>query len=387
MSRLARATRLVWLLLLAMGVARVSAEEPGAAHDNSSRPYVDAEGVAHLPAMTVPPSLFMSPQARSRFIRLFSHPAGRASAPAAPPDVRAVREEDEQKNAPYVIRAQALYPVDIEPKVIGGVRTRVITPKAGVAPQNRERVLINLHGGGFLWGEGNGAMAESIPIAGVGRITVITVAYRMAPEFKFPAASEDVAAVYRELLKRYRPSDIGIYGCSAGGILAAEAVAWFQKEGLPPPGAIGTFCGSIAPLGGDSSHLATALLGDPPLAAADSDSFRSMPYFRDASPEDPLVLPVRSDKVLSRFPPTLLITGSRDFTASSLFHAQAALTRVGVEAELHVWDGMWHAFFFDPDLPESQEVYRVVAGFFERHLGAATERHSDAGTPPGMARR
>jgi monoterpene epsilon-lactone hydrolase len=40
-----------------------------------------------------------------------------------------------------------------------------------------------------------------------------------------------------------------------------------------------------------------------------------------------------------------------------------------VDAELPVWDGMWHAFFFDPDLPESREVYRVVVGFFERHLG------------------
>jgi len=95
-----------------------------------------------------------------------------------------------------------------------------------------------------------------------------------------------------------------------------------------------------------------------------------MPYFSEASSSDPLVLPISSQRVLSRFPPTLLIAGSRDFTVSSLFHAQAALTSVGVEAELHVWDGMWHAFFMDPGLPESQQVYRVVAKFFDRHLGA-----------------
>jgi len=81
------------------------------------------------------------------------------------------------------------------------------------------------------------------------------------------------------------------------------------------------------------------------------------------------VFPANSTAVLARFPPTLLIAGSRDFTVSSLFAAQAALANTGVEAELHVWDGMWHAFFFDPDLPESQEVYRVVARFFDRHLG------------------
>jgi len=70
------------------------------------------------------------------------------------------------------------------------------------------------------------------------------------------------------------------------------------------------------------------------------------------------VFPANSKAVLARFPPTLLIAGSRDFTVSTLFAAQAALTNAGVEAELHVWDGMWHAFFFDPDLPESQGSLR-----------------------------
>ena len=136
------------------------------------------------------------------------------------------------------------------------------------------------------------------------------------------------------------------------------------------PGAIGTFCGSAGSLGDDSSHLASLLVGELPFAAADTGSLSLMPYFSEASSSDPLVLPISSQSVLSRFPPTLLIAGSRDFTVSSLFHAQAALTNVGVEAELHVWDGMWHAFFMDPDLPESQQVYRVVVKFFDRHLGA-----------------
>ena len=72
---------------------------------------------------------------------------------------------------------------------------------------------------------------------------------------------------------------------------------------------------------------------------------------------------------MAKFPPTLLIAGSRDSTVSSLFRTQALLSKLGVDAELHVWDGMWHAFFMDPDLPESQEVYRVVVSFFARHLG------------------
>jgi monoterpene epsilon-lactone hydrolase len=208
--RVATWKRLTWLLLLSTVVQGV----PRAGEDSGSRPRVDADGVAQLPAISVPPSRFMSPEARKKFIGQFSNPE------AGPPpgaDVRQLREYDERKNAPFVARAETLYPVNIEQKLIGGVRTEVITPKAGIARKNRGRVLINLHGGAFLWGEGNGAKTESIPIAGVGKITVITVAYRLAPEFKFPAASEDVAAVYRELLKEHRAADIGIYGCSAGG--------------------------------------------------------------------------------------------------------------------------------------------------------------------------
>lgn len=193
--------------------------------------------------------------------------------------------------------------------------------------------------------------------------------YRQGPENKFPAASEDVAAVYRELLRTYAPANIGIYGCSAGGILTAEAVAWFQKVKLPRPGAIGTFCGSASGFGGDSVYVAFPLAAQNALPGAREGALSFSPYFSDASLQDPLVLPINSVDVLRKFPPTLLIAGSRDFAVSSLFHTQAALTNVGVETELHIWDGMWHAFFIDPELPESKEVYKVIVKFFDRHLG------------------
>jgi epsilon-lactone hydrolase len=370
-----RSMRLLLLgsLLLAVTAPVASAPVPQMGGNLHPQPWVGPDGVAHLAVTGVPPSRFMSAESRAKFIQQFAkpEPARHEAEDSGPPDTKARREGDERKNAPLVARAEELYPVNIAPRVIGGVHTRVITPKAGVAPKNRARVLINLHGGGFIWGEGNGALTESIPIAGLGRITVITVAYRMGPESTFPAASEDVAAVYRELLKDHRAADIGLYGCSAGGVLAAESVAWFEKEKLPIPGAIGTFCGSAMVIGGDSSHVAPLLVGELPSKDADTGSVSSNAYFRNASASDPLVQPGVSAQVLSRFPPTLMITGSRDFMASSVFAAQAALTRAGVDAELHVWDGMWHAFLMDPDLPESKEAYQVVVRFFDRHLGAA----------------
>jgi len=99
----------------------------------------------------------------------------------------------------------------IEKRTIGGVKTEYITPREEVLPENRRRILINLHGGAFMWGGGSGGEVESIPIASGGRINVIAVNHRLAPENKFTAASQDIATVYRALLKEYSPSNIGMH--------------------------------------------------------------------------------------------------------------------------------------------------------------------------------
>jgi len=321
-----------------------------------------AQSTLHVESFDIPFSSFASPEARRKAAHMLR--------PANPPnadDISNVRAFYARFSDQQAARMKLMYPVNIETQTIAGVKTEIITPKEGVATKNRRRVLINLHGGGFMWGEGSGAEVESIPIASLGKIEVITVFYRLAPENNFPAASEDVAAVYKSLLAKYPPANIGIYGCSAGGVLTAEAMAWFDKVHLPLPGAIGTLCGSIAPFDGDSAYIAPLLdgvKGQPaPLTMA------SLPYFRGADPHDPLVFPINSPSLLAKFPPTLLIAGSRDFAFSSLLKTQAVLTDANVEADLHVWDGMWHAFFVDPDLPESREVYDVITRFFDRHLG------------------
>jgi acetyl esterase/lipase len=261
-----------------------------------------------------------------------------------------------------------LYPVKLSTQTIAGVGADVAEPAGGIAPENRKRVLINLHGGGFLWGAHSGALVEAIPVAAVGRIKVIGVDYRQGPEHVFPAATDDVVAVYRELLKTYPAANIGIYGCSAGGMLTGEVVARLIKDDIELPGAIGTFCGSIAPFGGDSAYVAPALSGDPVGSGPISITER-LPYFKGARADDPLVIPSNSPAMLKKFPPTLLITGTRDFAMSSVLQSQRLLTNAGVETDLHVWDGMWHSFFSDPELPESKEAYAVMVGFFDRHLG------------------
>jgi monoterpene epsilon-lactone hydrolase len=180
--------------------------------------------------------------------------------------------------------------------------------------------------------------------------------------------------VYRELLKTYSAKNIGIYGCSAGGMLVGMASAWFQKHDLPQPGAIGIFCAGaalpdrqpVAGFGGDADYTA-APLGEarlPPPAAG----IAPLPYLEGADPHDPLAAPAASDAVLARFPPTLIITGTRAFELSSAVYTHTQLVRLGVEAELHVWDGMFHGFYYNPDVPESREAYNVMTAFFDRWL-------------------
>lgn len=349
-----------WLCLIACLGALLS----GASLAAAQPPGVDSRGTATAAGFSVPYSIYASPQARRMFQRVLDE--GQHAPPLTGP-ITASRAYYDRINTDRAERMRRLYPVKIEQRTIGGVPTQVVTPAQGIDPTHQHRVLINLHGGAFLWGAGSGGLVESIPIASLGRIKVITVDYREGPEHTFPAASEDVAAVYRALLKHYSARNIGIYGCSAGGFLTAESIAWFIAKKLPVPGAIGTFCGSITALGGDSAYVAPVLNGEP--APTTILKLTDLPYFKGAKPSDPLVFPANSPALLAKFPPTLLITGTRDFTMSSVIQSQRLLSAAGVDAELHVWDGMWHSFFSDPEMPESREAYQVIVDFFGRKLG------------------
>jgi len=345
----------VWLLV--MTALAIGPASPGEA-DNVKGATVE------VPAFSLPYSSYASGEAQRRFEQQ------RAETP--PPlggDLAVQRAYYDGVNRDRVARMRAVYPVTIRHERIGGVEVDRVVPEGGVTDEGR--ILINLHGGAFLWGAGSGGLVEAIPIASLGRIEVVSVDYRQGPEWRFPAASQDVAAVYRALLKAHDPARIGLYGCSAGGVLAAQAVAWFQKENLPRPGAIGTFCGSTVDMAGDSARLAVAATGGKPDIPL---SLSALPYLASARPDDPLVFPGLSPAVLARFPPTLLITGTRDFAMSSVVHSNELLAAAGVSTELHVWEGMGHAFFSDPELPESKAAYAAIVRFFDRTLSRSPQR-------------
>ncbi|MGC4029800.1 MAG: alpha/beta hydrolase fold domain-containing protein [Steroidobacteraceae bacterium] len=323
-------------------------------------------GALPVPAFELPPSSYTSPEARAVQQRALDNPD-----PAFGQDIAAARTFYGRFNDQQLAQMRQRYPVQIRQERMGGVIVHRVVPASGIHPANRRRVLINVHGGAFMWGSGSGALVEAIPIAAAGGIEVITVDYRLAPEHRFPAASEDVAAVYAALLKTYSAASIGIYGCSAGGIITAQAIAWFDARGLPMPGAIGTFCATGAPYGGDSAVLSGPLSGRATLPRV-QDTLANA-YMSGVAATDPLGYPINSLPLLARFPPTLLLAGSRDFAASALTLMHRKLLTAGVASELVLFDGLGHAFFMRPELPESQEAYALIWRFFDRRL--ASESH------------
>jgi acetyl esterase/lipase len=338
------------------------------AEDQPAQVLVETDGTVHAPGMVVPVSSYLSPEARAYMAEHLHQMQS--------PEMLVQNDGVPVFMEGYLARQRAVFAFKKAEATFAGVHVFDYTPADGIATENQNRVLINLHGGGFSGCFPGCAELESIPITTLGRIRVVSVDYRQGPAHKFPAASEDVAAVYRELLKTYPARNIGIYGCSAGGMLTGMAVAWFQANDLPRPGAIGVFCAGLTMasngFGGDSMYwngpYGEARLPPPP-PADDVPRVPRLGYLEDADPRDPLVSPGSSDDVLRAFPPTLIITGTRGFEMSSSVYAHSRLVILGVESALHVWEGLFHGFFYSPDVPESRDCYAVIVNFFAKHLG------------------
>jgi len=362
-------TQLRAILLLSASLLPVAGQDQRPSQNDV---VIDNDGTVHVPAQAVPMSSFLSPEGKAYVTQ---HLKDMQNPPKSENGVPGFMKG-------YIERAKVLFPVDLQETKIAGVHVYVYTPKAGISAAHRNHILINLHGGGFSGCWPACAELESLPVAVLGKIRVISVDYREGPQYKFPAASEDVAAVYKELLKDHTPQNIGIYGCSAGGMQTAMSIAWFEKHNLPRPSSIGILCaGAGSPtgsgFGGDAAYTAGPLgegRGGPPPPQANARPDQApgeggLGYLAGTDPKDPLVAPINSPETLAKFPPTLIITATRGFEMSGALYTHAQLVKLGVEADLHVWDGLFHGFFYNPDVPESRDAYDVMVKFFDRHLG------------------
>jgi acetyl esterase/lipase len=345
------------LLCSPLMIAQPPARQPTSAAQAPSRDssYIDANGTAHI-TRVVPVPQDLSREA-TKFIS--------ESVPdEAPPESLAARRSHMEE---WAVRSNAewskLCPNKIENTTLAGVPVRVVTPD-NMAAGNRDKVLMNLHGGGF--NADSGSYAESIPIAGYTGIKVVAVLYRLAPENPFPAAVDDAVAVYKELLKTYKSDHIIVYGTSAGAVVTAELAVKLKQLSLPMPAALGIFSAldSFARMG-DSYAMYTlrGLAGhlEPP------DSGVHDPYYvGSADPKDPVLSPIYAD--LRGMPPALFISSGRDALLSGTTNLHRAYLRAGVDARLVVFDALPHAFWYHSELPESIEANHVMADFFLARL-------------------
>lgn len=351
-------------IVLCTTIVRVAAQDAPA-----PRPTFEKDGTTNVPAFALPPSAMMSKEAAEALKARAGQPAFEMPANL---DIGMIRMGMEMVLAPSVKLMREKYPADIVEEKIGGVPTRIVTPK-GVKTKP-DRVLINLHGGGFSMCADACAILESLPIAAVGGYKVVSVNYRQGPENRFPAASEDVASVYRQLLKQYKASQIGIYGCSAGGSLSAQAAAWFATHNMPQPGAIGIFgAGAVRFASGDSAYISGYVDGSfppPPKPGIKLSPMMKtmMSYFEGADVNGPLVSPASHPDILAKFPPTLLITGTRAPDLSPAIYTHSQLVKAGVPGDLIVGEGLGHCYIYAAQYPESQDAYSAIAKFFDKHL-------------------
>jgi epsilon-lactone hydrolase len=257
--------------------------------------------------------------------------------------------------------------VKVEKTNIDGVRVFIVTPET-VAPENRNRQLIHMHGGCYVLNPGEAGLPEAIFMAGFGRIKVISVEYRMPPEAYFPAALDDGITVWKAALKTTDAKNMAIFGTSAGGALTLEMVLKANELGLPLPGAIapGTPMSDVTKVG--DTFYTNAMLDNVLVSPNGFCDDGAKVYANGHDMKDPLLSPVYGD--MKGFPPTILTSGTRDLLLSNTVRVHRKLRQAGVEATLQVYEGMSHAHYLrDDTAPETREVFEEIARFFDAHLG------------------
>jgi acetyl esterase/lipase len=179
--------------LLALPLS-VAAQTTAANAPQSNASYIDAQGTAHI-SRVVPVPKTVSPEAQ----KSLAQPASDAPVAESLAERRTKTDAWQAKAGEAYRQA---YPATITSDTIAGVPVRVITPPV-IGNGKNAHVLLNVHGGGF--NSDSGSLTETIPIANLTQTKVIAVLYRLAPEHPFPAAVDDTVAVYKELLKSYKP--------------------------------------------------------------------------------------------------------------------------------------------------------------------------------------
>jgi epsilon-lactone hydrolase len=357
---------------------QVLSQGPGAYRDLT----VNKDGSVTVKNATVPLPGLMSEGSKQVLMRTkpTEGPGAPVPVPSDIPNMAELRRVYNENLKPNVDHMRQAFPVDIEETTIDGIPAAIVTPKAGIPERNKNRLFLNGPGGGFRTGVRGNGLLISIPVAATLGVKVVTITYRQGPEYRFPAGSEDLLKVWNHFTKTYKPQNIGMVGCSAGGSLISQTTAILIKEGKPTPGVLGVYCAGLGNTGGgDSSFFSALSVTNAPQGLLQSGNPSAPPSPAPAAPEPTyldgidrtqfIVSPTVDETQLKKWPPTIFFTGTRDFAMSGALFSYRKLIKVGIDSQIMVFDGLYHGFMTNPDFPESQEGYKIAAAFFDKHLG------------------
>lgn len=323
------------------------------------------QGVRHVPEKDIPiPTVDVSPQAQAAigapYLPVFNtHPKNSA-------EWKKFVESYADQGLSQLTALKENLRVTVTPTTIAGVKAFIVTP-ASIPEKNKNRLLLHVHGGGYVFGPGEAGTFEAVLMAGIGGFKIISVDYRMPPDFPYPAALDDAMAVWKELTKTTNPKNMAIFGASTGGGLTLAMILRAKDEGLPLPAAIApsTPWSDLADIG--DSYKTNEWLDNVLVTWNGWVGDAAKLYAGSYSMKDPYLSPIYGD--FSGFPPTILTTGTRDLFLSNTVRTHRKLRRADIEADLNVYEGLSHGqFIMLPDMPETKEAMTDIANFFDKHL-------------------
>ncbi len=362
-------SRIDFLAMLLAGFTAIAVQAQTAGYSETAPAQAAANsraGARHSPAHVSPvPTNEVSPQIQA----LIGAPYP-SFFNAAPKDTASWKELISQWTAPVIAVIPALKEklgVDVETTKIAGVKVFILTPK-NFHSSNKDRLLMHLHGGAYVFGAGETALPEAIFLASFGGYKVVSVDYRMPPDFPYPAAMDDAMAVWKELIKTNKPTNMAVFGASTGGAMTLALVHRAKAEKVPLPAAIapGTPWADIAKIG--DTYETNEWIDNVIVTWDGMVSKAALLYAAGHDLKDPQLSPIYGD--FSGFPPAILTTGTRDLFLSNTVRTHRKLRRAGVVADLNVYEGQSHAQYgFSSGAPETKEAFTDIAKFFDRYLG------------------
>jgi acetyl esterase len=229
----------------------------------------------------------------------------------------------------------------------GDIAVRVYRPAAG--PARDRPLIVNIHGGGFVWGDLRLSDWICSSVAVWVDAVVVSVDYRLAPLHPFPAAVDDCyaallwAAENAAELGAATPPRIGVMGESAGGNLSAVMCLLARDRGGPPVSHQALLYPAT-----DMTHVPQAPARSLIISGPEMHAFRRM-YLGDADPADPRVSPLRAAD-LAGLPPALIQVAEHDPLREDGVRYATALRSAGVGVRLTEYVGMPHGYLNFPGI-------------------------------------